>query len=83
MKCPRCNSSKYTLNGTTKKGTVRYRCKECQKTWSNAKIGRPRRTNSSLDYSKDWGGRIKSIESKIDRLNDRLDKIIKRLDDKS
>ena len=51
MKCPRCESSRYTPNGVTKAGTPRYRCKECNKTWSGRaapgepvrKIGRPRK----------------------------------------
>ena len=28
-------------NGKTAKGTTRYRCKECNKTWSDRSIGKP------------------------------------------
>ena len=40
-KCPKCESQKFRLNGTTKKGTVRYRCQDCGKSWSDRPIGRP------------------------------------------
>ena len=43
MKCPRCESTRYISNGVTKAGTSRYRCKECDKTWSDRAIGRPRK----------------------------------------
>lgn len=41
MHCPRCSSTNYRTNGTTKKGTVRYFCKDCKKSWSKNPIGRP------------------------------------------
>ena len=41
MKCPRCNSNNYRIGGSTPKGTIRYRCKDCDKTWSDRPIGRP------------------------------------------
>ena len=41
MKCPKCNSTSYRKNGTTPKGTTRYRCNDCGKTWSDRPNGRP------------------------------------------
>lgn len=41
QQCPRCTSKNYRTNGTTKKGTVRYLCKDCHKSWSDRSIGRP------------------------------------------
>lgn len=41
FKCPKCGSKNTRTNGKTKKGTVRYLCKDCHKSWSKNPIGRP------------------------------------------
>ena len=43
MQCPKCSSTNYRTNGKTPKGTIRYFCKDCRKSWSDRAIGRPPR----------------------------------------
>ena len=62
MKCPRCESTKYRPNGATKAGTSRYRCLECNKTWSDGKIGRPRKNQIWLIEHTFFDGNIEIIE---------------------
>jgi transposase-like protein len=35
MTCPVCNSKKVSSNGTTPKGSKRYRCRDCGSSWSD------------------------------------------------
>lgn len=39
--CPRCYSSAIRKHGLTKRGTPRYKCIDCFKTFTGTKLGRP------------------------------------------
>ncbi len=39
--CPYCHSRKIKIHGVTKSGTTRYKCKDCLKTFTGTKVGRP------------------------------------------
>lgn len=41
MQCPKCSSTNYRTNGKTRKGTTRYYCKDCRKSWCKTPVGRP------------------------------------------
>jgi hypothetical protein len=55
MNCPRCNSNKFRISGFTKVGSPRYRCRDCDKTWSDKPVGRPplgEETMSNSEYQR-------------------------------
>lgn len=40
-KCPKCGSNNHKNHGSTKAGTTRFKCKDCGKTFTGTKRGRP------------------------------------------
>lgn len=39
--CPKCDSNHIKVHGFTKSGTLRFKCRDCFKTFTGTKIGRP------------------------------------------
>ena len=51
MQCPKCHNTDIASHGYTKYGKPRYRCKECNRTFTGGKLGDQRLFDKSLTHN--------------------------------